>query len=331
MECELILAACQEQEIRRAIGVPGNGDLTLEGVAALEEEQDRFLYFVTREMSADTRRSLASRHGCLVIVPAGSAPAEGLGGCRFIESDDPRAAIARVLAFIRSEHRQRPWITAARISPDARVSPLAMIDGDVEIGDGSVVDPFCTVGPDVSIGRNVRIHAGARLYPRTRIGDGSVIGANSVIGHEGYGFVRDAAGNKWRIPHLGGVVIGSHVDIGALAVVQSGAITATTVADYAKIDDNVEVGHGVRVGRNASVTGGVVIGGSAVIEDEAWIGINSSIRDGRRVGRGALIGMDTSVQQDMDDGAVARAPRPAVTRRQEPDPRGIGFAGGKRR
>jgi UDP-3-O-[3-hydroxymyristoyl] glucosamine N-acyltransferase len=327
----LIRAACQEQEIRRAIGVPGGGELTLEGVAALDERQDRFLYFVTSELGADTRHALASLQGCLAIVPSGSVPAEGLGGCRFIESDDPRAAIAKVLTFIRSEHRQQPWVTAARISLDAQVSPLALIDGDVEIGGGSIVDPFCTVGPDVSIGRNVRIHAGVRLYPRTRIGDGSVIGANSVIGHEGYGFVRDPAGNKWRIPHLGGVVIGCHVDIGALAVVQSGALVATTIADYAKIDDNVEVGHGARVGRNASVTGGVVIGGSASIEDEAWVGINSSIRDGRRVGRGALIGMDTSVQRDVEDAAVARAPRPAVTRRREPDPRAIGFSGRKPR
>ena len=326
----MIRAACQEQEIRRAVGVPGNGDLMLQGVAALEEQLDRFLYFVTKELSDDTWRSLASREGSLVIVPAGMLPAEPIGRCRVIESDDPRAAIARVLEFIRAERRQRPWCTAAGISLDAQVSPLAVIDGDVAIGEGAVVDPFCTVGPDVTIGRQVRIHAGARLYPRTVIGDYSVIGANSVVGHEGYGFVRDPAGNKWRIPHLGGVVIGSHVEIGALALVQSGAITATTIADYAKIDDNVEVGHGVRIGRNASVTGGVVIGGSAVIEDEAWIGINSSIRDGRRVGRGSLVGMDSSVQHDLDDDVVARAPRPVVARRQEPDTRAIGFAGGKR-
>ena len=326
----MILAPCQEQEIRRVLGVPGDGELMLDGVAALHEQQDRSLYFVTGEIPADTERSLASRHGCVVIGPAGSALAGRLGGCRVIESEDPRAAIARVLSFIRAEGRQRPWVTAASISPDAILSPLAMIADAVKIGDGSVVDPFCTVGPDVSIGRNVRIHAGARIYPRTTIGDGSEIGANSVVGHEGYGFVRDSLGNKWRIPHLGGVIIGSHVDIGALTVVQSGAIEATTIADYAKIDDNVEVGHGARVGRNVSITGGVVIGGSAVIDDEAWIGINCSIRNGRRVGHGALLGMDVSVQSDMADDVVARAPRPAVSSRRERDPRAIGFAGRKR-
>jgi UDP-3-O-[3-hydroxymyristoyl] glucosamine N-acyltransferase len=68
----------------------------------------------------------------------------------------------------------------------------------------------------------------------------------------------------------------------------------------------------VRIGRGASVTGGVVIGGSALIGEDAWIGINSSIRDGRHVGVRALVGMNVSVQEDLADNAVARAPRPEV-------------------
>jgi UDP-3-O-[3-hydroxymyristoyl] glucosamine N-acyltransferase len=96
----------------------------------------------------------------------------------------------------------------------------------------------------------------------------------------------------------------------------------------AKIDDNVEAGHNARVGRGASVTGGVVIGGSAVIEAGAWIGINSSIRDGRRVGSRSLVAMDVSVQEDLADDVVARAPRPDVRTRPDSDDRAsTGFAG----
>lgn len=146
-----------------------------------------------------------------------------------------------------------------------------------------------------------------------------------MVGHAGYGFVRDEIGNKTRIPHLGGVVIGSHVDIGALVTVPSGTITPTGIEDYAKFDDHFHVAHGVRVARSASVTAAVVIGGSAVIEAEAWVGINSSIRDGRRVGSRALVGMDVSVQQDLADNAVARAPRPDVRIRPEDDRAAIGF------
>src|SRR5712692_10010135 len=99
----------------------------------------------------------------------------------------------------------------------------------------------------------------------------------------------------------------------------------TTIENYAKIDDHVHVGHNVRVAKGASVTAAVVIGGSAVIDAEAWVGINSSIRDGRRVGSRALVGMDVSLQQDLAENSVARAPCPHVKMRPDDDSTAIGF------
>lgn len=321
-------ATLHEQEIRRIIGVPGEGDLVVDGLAPFHAARDRCLYFINSGVTMRVREALAARHGCIVIVPCGSAAAGGLESCRVLEAPRPRAAIADVLGFIRDEHRQAPWVEARKISPRAIISPLAVVEGNVLIAEGVVIEPFCTIGPDVAIGPASVLRAGVRVNPRVSIGDRSVIGANAVIGSEGFGFVRDEAGNKTRIPHLGGVSIGSRVEIGALTVVQSGTMTPTIIEDDAKIDDNVEVGHNARVGRSASVTGGVVIGGSAVIEADAWIGINSSIRDGRRVGSRALVGMDVSVQEDLADDVVARGPRPDVQTRPDYDDRSsIGFVG----
>lgn len=323
----MLRAPLHEQEIRRVIGVPGDGDLVLDGLAPLHAVEDRCLSFVNRAITTDIREALAMRRGCILIAPHGFTLQNGLESCRVLETARPRVAIADVLAFIRDEDRQAPWVFARRISPTAVVSPLAVIEGNVEIGDGAIIEPFCTIGGNVSIGRGSTVRAGARVYPRVRIGDLTVVGANAVIGSEGFGFVRDEAGNKRRIPHLGGVVIGASVEIGALAVVQYGTITPTIIEDCVKIDDNVEIGHNVHVGRGASVTGGVVVGGSAVIEADAWIGINSSIRDGRRVGARALVGMDASVQENLPDGGIARAPRPDVrTRPDDDDLASIGFA-----
>lgn len=308
----MLRATLHEQEIRQAIGVPGQGDLVVDGLAPLHAAEDRCLYFMNREVPIAVREALAARDGCIVLVPRGSAIAGELGSCHVLEVARPRAAIAGVLAFIRDERRQSPWVEARRISPEAIISPLAVVEGNVEVGERVRIEPFCTIGPDVSIGRDSVLRAGVRVFPRVSIGERVVIGANSVIGSQGYGFVRDEGGNKTRIPHLGGVVIGSSVEIGALAVVQYGTITPTVIEDHAKIDDNVEVAHNARVGRGASVTGGVVIGGSAVIEADAWIGINASIRNGRRVGSRALVGMDVSVHDDLADDVIARAPRAEV-------------------
>lgn len=321
----MLPATVHEHEIRRVIGVPGDGDQVVDGVAPLGAAEDRCLYFINKTVTTAIRETLASRHGCIVIAPSGSALAGELGDCLVLEVAHPRAAIAKVLEFIRAERRQQSWVTERAIAPSALISPLAVVEGHVEIGDGVIIEPFCMLGPDVRIERGSILRSGVRIYPRVAIGDETVIGSNTVVGHEGYGFVRDEIGNKIRIPHLGGVVIGSHVEIGALVTLPGGTITPTLVEDYAKIDDHVHVAHGARVASSASVIAGAVIGGSAVIEAEAWVGINSSIRNGRRIGSGALVGMDVSVQQDLAANAVARAPRPDIRMRSEDDRAAIGF------
>lgn len=313
-----------EREIRRTIGLPDGGERVVDGVAPLSAAADRCLYFINKAVTAAMRESLAARDGCMVIALPGASIGEW-GDCLVLEVDDPRAAIAKVLGFIRSEGRQQPWVTSRSIAPSAVVAPSAVIEGNVEIGDGVLIEPFCMVGPDVRIGRGSILRSGARVYPRVVIGEESEIGSNTVVGHQGYGFVRDENGNKTRMPHLGGVIIGSHVDIGALTAVQSGTILSTVIEDYAKIGDHVFIGHNVRVSSNVSLTAAITIGGHAVIEREAWIGMNCSIRDGRRVGAGALVGMDSSVQQDLAENTVARAPRPDVRPRSDDDPTAIGF------
>lgn len=319
----MLRAALHETEIRRILGLSAEGDRVVHGVAPLGTEEDRCLYFANRPIAGAVRDSLALRRGCIVIVPSGSR--QDVGDCVLLESDDPRLAIAKVLRFIAAERRQPAWVTERKVG-QANISPLAVVDQHVEIGDEVVVEPFCVIDADVSIGRGSILRSGVRVYSRVAIGDYSLIGSNTVIGHQGYGFVRDEFGEKTRIPHLGGVKIGSHVEIGALTTVPSGTIAPTTVEDHAKIDDHVHVGHNVRVARGASVTAAVIIGGSAVIGEDAWVGVNSSIRDGRRVGAHSLVGMDVSLQHDLDDNSVARAPRPDVKLRDDADDQAaIGF------
>ncbi len=322
----MIRATLHEQEIRRAIGAPGDGDRVVDGVATLDTVDDRCLFFVNFKVVPDAvRDALATRRGCIAIARKGFTLDSD---CVVIESSDPRAAISRVLGFIRAERRQPPLVTARMVAPSAVISPLAVIEGDVEIGEDVIIEPFCMIGPDVRIGDRAIIRAGVRLHPRVTIGEESVIHANSVLGHDGYGFVRDERGNKTRMAHLGGVIIGAHVAVGPLASVAAGTIAPTIVEDHAKLGDFVCVGHNVRIGRNASLTAHIILGGHSVIAAEAWVGVNASIGEGRRVGAHALVGMDVSVQSDLPDHTIARAPRPDVKPRPDDDDlMGIGFAG----
>jgi UDP-3-O-[3-hydroxymyristoyl] glucosamine N-acyltransferase len=312
----MVRATLHEHEIRRAIGVPGDGDLVIDGVAPLGTPADRRLYFVSRELREAERDALAARSDSIVIVRRDSSLAAELTSCRVLETSDPRAAIAKVLELIVSLRRQQPWIESREISPDANVSRHAVVEGNVRIAEGVEIEPFCMVGPDVSIGRGSVIRSGARIGPRVRIGEECRVGANTVIGTDGFGFVAGADGTKTLIQHLAGVVVGSQVQIGATAVVEAGVLTPTTIEDHVKMGDCAGIGHGSRIGRAASLVGGAGVGGSVVIGEEAWIGMNATVRSGRRVGARALVGMDVSVQDDLPDGAVARAARPEVRERR---------------
>lgn len=123
----MLHARLHEREIRRAIGLPEEGDLIVDGVAPLDAGEDRCLYFVTGAPTPAVCASLAQRTGCLVILPHGDAPVGALGTCRMLRVAKPRDAIASVLGFIRAERRQPPSVAIRRIAADASISPLALI------------------------------------------------------------------------------------------------------------------------------------------------------------------------------------------------------------
>src|SRR5262249_26149408 len=144
----MLRVTLRESEIRRVIGAPEGGDLVVDGVASLEAAADHCLYFVNHSPVAGARASLAARQGCIIIAPPGFASAGGLGTCVVVEVAQPRTAIARILGFIRAEGRQRPWVEARRIADGAVISPLAVVEGAVDIAEGVVIEPFCTIGPE---------------------------------------------------------------------------------------------------------------------------------------------------------------------------------------
>jgi len=322
----MVRATLRESEIRRAIGLPAGGDLVVNGVAALEAAEDGVLSFINHELSAGERDALRARKRCIFIAPAAASLTGMPADSRVLEVSQPRAAIARVLSFVRAERRAEPWLTTRSIAANAVVSPHAVLAGNVHLADGVVIEAFCTIGPDASIGRDTIVRAGARIGERVIIGERCVIGPNTVVGEEGYGFVRGDDGNKQRIPHLGGIVIGSDVEIDALSVIQYGTIDPTRIEDHAKLGMMIGVGHNARIGRGASLTAGIIVGGSADIGEEVWMGVNSTVRNGRRVGARSLVGMDASIQRDVADRSVAVA-RPAHLgkRSAEDDASVIGF------
>jgi UDP-3-O-[3-hydroxymyristoyl] glucosamine N-acyltransferase len=168
------------------------------------------------------------------------------------------------------------------------------------IHESSVVMPGVYISEGCSIGAGCLILPGVVIGPNCKIGDNVLIKSNSVIGQPGFGVFRDPASLNMHLPHVGSVIIGDNVEIGALNTVCSGTINPTYVGDFVKTDDHVHIAHNCRIGSGSQIAAHAVIAGSVTIGDNVWIGPNSSIINGISIGDNAFIGIGANVFRDVE-------------------------------
>lgn len=172
------------------------------------------------------------------------------------------------------------------------------IGENVEIGEGACIEPGVVIGHDVVIGDHALIKAGA-VIKNCEIGDNFIAGENSTIGTYGFTMAEDDDGNKMRIPTLGRVIIGNHVEIGALANISRGSAGDTVIEDYVKVDSFVHIGHDAYLHKNVELPAGVIVGGFVEMMEGSYAGVNSSLRNRIVIGEKALIGMGAVVTKSI--------------------------------
>jgi UDP-3-O-[3-hydroxymyristoyl] glucosamine N-acyltransferase len=175
----------------------------------------------------------------------------------------------------------------ARLENDVTVEPGAVIGAGVEIGAGSVIGATAVIGAEVRIGRECSIGAGA-VIANALVGDRVIIHPGCKIGQDGFGFVMSGKGHL-KVPQVGRVIIQDDVEIGAGTTVDRGAIRDTVIGEGTKIDNLVQVGHNVSIGRHCVLVAQTGIAGSSTLEDfvvlAARVGVNTSVT----IGEGAKI------------------------------------------
>ncbi len=192
-------------------------------------------------------------------------------------SDNPYLLYARVAALLHPVAEFEAGVSphavvaeGAAISPSAWVGPGAIVEEGVEIGAGSFVGPSCVVGRGVRIGADCRLVAGVTLCHGVEIGDRAHIHPGVVIGADGFGIARDGEG--WtKVPQVGSVRVGRDVEIGANTTIDRGAIEDTVIGDGVKLDNQIQIGHNVRIGDHTVVAGCAGISGSTTIGKRCMI------------------------------------------------------------
>ncbi|GAB5486361.1 MAG: hypothetical protein Pars93KO_27950 [Parasphingorhabdus sp.] len=240
----------------------------------------------------DSERIPEGLKGAYIFVPGKSTElnvARRAGSNVLLFVENPRYSFSLAVKTLWQKPAPRT------ISDRALVSESANLGGNIHVGFGTVISSGAEIGDATIIGNNVVI------AENVAIGKRCVIKSNTVIGEDGFGIVNDPHGKNFRVPHLGGVVIGDDVEIGSLCTVCSGTIEPTRIGNFVKLDDHIHVAHNVSIGENSIVTACAEISGSVDIGRNVWIAPNCSINSGVSIADDSFLGIGTVVSKSLKE------------------------------
>jgi UDP-3-O-[3-hydroxymyristoyl] glucosamine N-acyltransferase len=292
--------------IAEAVGgeLVGDPSVVVSGVAALDRASPRDLSF----LGAGKYASLfaTSRAGVVLIIPE-LAAAPGQTPARVVV-DRPQEALLTLLPRFHRAASATPGVhptavlgAGVRLGSDVSIGPYAVVGDRVELGTGSVIGPHCVVGDGVTIGERCHLIASVTVYSGSRIGERVTIHAGARIGSDGFGYVqRD--GEHLKIPHVGHCIVEDDVEIGANTTIDRGSIDDTVIGAGTKIDNLVQIGHNVRIGRLCLIMGQAGIAGSVRVEDGCMILGQVGISGHHTIGKGARLAAQAGVFGDIPAG-----------------------------
>lgn len=247
-----------------------------------------------------------TKAGAVIVHPdlAAGVPATAIA----LVTPEPYLAWARVAALfypppeaIAGVHARAIVDPTARVDATAEIGAGAVVGAGAEIGAGSVIGPLAVIGPGVRIGRFCRIHAQATVS-HALLGERVVIYPGARIGQDGFGFAITPDGFV-SVPQLGRVVIGDGAEIGANATIDRGSAQDTVIGEGVRIDNLVQIGHNVSIGKGAVVVAQAGISGSTVVGERVMIAAQAGLVGHLHIGDRARIGAQSGVMADVAAGA----------------------------
>ena len=271
---------------------PGRAGHVITGLASLDEAGPMHLAFFDNVKYVDQLK--ASRAGACLVSP------------RFEREVPAHVAVLRVAqpfrAFVgiaREWHadalRPQSWVGNDGIAPSAIIDPSARLE------DGVIVDPLAVIGPGVKIGRDCNVGVRSAIQCAL-IGNNVLIYPGCSIGQDGYGFVFFGAKGHLKVPQTGRVLIQNDVEVGANTTIDRGSLRDTVIGEGTKIDNQVQIGHNVTVGRHCLLAAQSGLAGSLILGDNVALGAKVGINNHVKVGDGAQVTAMSGVKDDIPAG-----------------------------
>ncbi len=283
----------------------GDGAVEVRGVAPLERATSTDLSYLAAARHAP---ALAASRAAVVLVSPELASVEGADVRARVIVADPQAAMATLLPqFARTGvphsgiHATASIGKGVKLGRGVSIGAYVVIGDDVVVGEGAIVGAHCVIASGVQIGDETRLYPHVTVYSGAVLGRAVTVHSGARIASDGFGYIF-RSGRHEKIPHVGGCVIGDHVEIGANSTIDRGSLGDTVIGAGTKIDNLVHIAHNCRVGKNCLFAAQVGLAGSVVVEDGVALGGQAGVGDHRTIGAGARIAGRAGVIGDVPAG-----------------------------
>jgi UDP-3-O-[3-hydroxymyristoyl] glucosamine N-acyltransferase len=295
-------------EIAKALEctLEGDGAVEINRIAGIEDARAGDLtFFANPKYAAKARETCAS-----ALILAADADVTTAPGVATLRTANPYLAFARAAELFAPPpkiavgvHRLASVAASASIAPDAAIAAFVSIGEGARIGARTILFPHVTIGDGATLGADCVMHARVSVRERVQIGHRVVVQDGAVIGSDGFGFARTPQGTHHKIPQAGDVIIEDDVEIGANTTIDRPAVGETRIGAGTKIDNLVQVAHGVKLGKGVLLAAQVGIAGSTRVEDNVTLAGQVGVAGHLTIGSGVIATAQTGIPNSVDAGA----------------------------
>ena len=252
------------------------------------------------------KAEVASTRASIVLLPLDFKGEPGPNQVH-MRVDNPSVALARLCSRLEQALWPRPAAgihpsavvsPAASVSSSATVGPLCVIEAGARVGDRAHLESHVFVGRGSAVGHDCWLMPGVVIAPECTLGERVRLHPGVVVGSDGFGY-EQVAGRHEKVPQVGTVAVGDDVEVGSNSTIDRSRFETTSVGEGTKIDNLVQIGHNVTIGRHCLVCAQVGIAGSVTLEDYVVVGGQAGIAGHITIGTGAMLAAKTGVKEDI--------------------------------
>ena len=302
------------EEVKGSIGTyseEGDYQGNITQISSLAKAEKNHLSFLS---NSKYRSDVATSKASVILLEKNYDLSSPLKNQIYLRVENTSLSLAKLCSLIEGilSPRPEPSISdkalihnSVKLGKNVHIADFVIIEANSVIGDDTVILNNTFIAKNVKIGENCSIDSGVQVLHHCEIGNHVNISAGTVVGSDGFGY-ESVRGCHQKISHIGNVVIEDHVEIGANTTIDRARFASTTVGEGTKIDNLVQIGHNVEIGKHCLIVAQVGISGSTLIDDHTVIGGQAGLAGHLKIGKSSMIAAQSGVTKDIPTKSFVR-------------------------